>query len=53
MTIQDVIDIIESEGEHVFFNENGLLDKEYIMERFNLTNDQYRLVLKGLENVDR
>lgn len=49
MTIQDIIKIIEYEGEYVFCNDDGYLDKQYIKDRFNLTDDQYKLVLKGLE----
>ena len=47
MTLQEIADQIEIE-EMVFLNDDGFLDKSFIMERFNLNAEQYKQILKLL-----
>lgn len=47
--LDHVVDTINAEGEYVFCNDDGFLDKEYIKERFGLNDEQYQLLVRELE----
>lgn len=50
--IEQILKIIETEGEFVFFDDNGFLDKSYIMERFSLSNEEYKHLVNELHKVN-